>query len=241
MRQWISIDGSFRSPGANQDCVHLVVNRGGECRQRSTERVLLLKGISGDPGPCAGQLLVGREHAWRVKSPCPSPSVVRSSGTISGATMGRDESRRKSGSMPRGGWSHPTKVVYAWSIRSSISANRLRNRFLSLRGNSNPAERCCAHAAGSRFDVLSCGLSQRETMYGRIISLSSCSIRWQCQMGHADSCMVERVYGRLEPAVLAQLIAKATGSTSTHSQQTGTDSIEVGSHRTLILRCGRRL
>ena len=33
-------------------------------------------------------------------------------------------------------------------------------------------------------------------------------------MGHADSRMVERVYGRLEPAALAKLIAKATGSTS---------------------------
>ena len=44
-------------------------------------------------------------------------------------------------------------------------------------------------------------------------------------MGHADSRMVERVYGRLEPAALAQLIAKATGSTSAGSQQTGTDRL----------------
>ena len=32
-------------------------------------------------------------------------------------------------------------------------------------------------------------------------------------MGHADSRMVERVYGCLEPAALAQLIANVTGST----------------------------
>jgi len=47
-------------------------------------------------------------------------------------------------------------------------------------------------------------------------------------MGHADSRMVERVYGRLEPAALAQLIAKATGSTSAGSQQTGTDRLAFG-------------
>jgi len=47
-------------------------------------------------------------------------------------------------------------------------------------------------------------------------------------MGHADSRMVERVYGRLEAAALAQLIAKATGSTSAGSQQTGTDRLAFG-------------
>ena len=47
-------------------------------------------------------------------------------------------------------------------------------------------------------------------------------------MGHADSRMVQRVYGRLEPAALAKLVAKATGSTSAHSQQTGTDSLAFG-------------
>src|SRR5438067_7717709 len=47
-------------------------------------------------------------------------------------------------------------------------------------------------------------------------------------MGHADSRMVERVYGRLEPAALAELIAKATGSTSAGSQQTGTNRLAFG-------------
>jgi hypothetical protein len=47
-------------------------------------------------------------------------------------------------------------------------------------------------------------------------------------MGHADSRMVERVYGRLEPSALAQLIAEATGTTSAGSQQTGTDRLRFG-------------
>ena len=47
-------------------------------------------------------------------------------------------------------------------------------------------------------------------------------------MGHADSRMVEHVYGRLEPAALAQLIARATGSASAGSQQTATDRLAFG-------------
>jgi hypothetical protein len=46
-------------------------------------------------------------------------------------------------------------------------------------------------------------------------------------MGHADSRMVERVYGRLEPAALAKLIAKATGSTSANAQQTDQHSVDL--------------
>jgi integrase len=46
-------------------------------------------------------------------------------------------------------------------------------------------------------------------------------------MGHADSRMVERVYGRLEPVTLAKLIAKATGSTSANAQQTERDSVDL--------------
>jgi len=46
-------------------------------------------------------------------------------------------------------------------------------------------------------------------------------------MGHADSRLVERVYGRLEPVTLAKLIAKATGSTSANAQQTERDSVDL--------------
>ena len=45
-------------------------------------------------------------------------------------------------------------------------------------------------------------------------------------MGHADSRMVERVYGRLEPAALAQLIANVTGST----QQDLSRRAQIGWH-----------
>ena len=37
--------------------------------------------------------------------------------------------------------------------------------------------------------------------------------------------MVERVYGRLEPAMLAVLIAESIGTTSAQFQQTGADSV----------------
>ena len=45
-------------------------------------------------------------------------------------------------------------------------------------------------------------------------------------MGNRDR-MVERVYGRLEPAALARLIAKATGSTSANAQQTERESVDL--------------
>ncbi len=47
-------------------------------------------------------------------------------------------------------------------------------------------------------------------------------------LGHADSRMAERVYGRLEPAELAILLGESLGRTVAPVQQTGPDSAQKG-------------